>query len=77
MFWVDASQIEYVDDNNSAIAIARHASVQMEDAPGGGAQNLVSLWQTDTAGIKLTRYVKPGNGAALASLKYRTRSRIK
>jgi hypothetical protein len=51
---VDAAQL-LAGIEPAAIDIARHASLQMDDAPSAGAQPLVSLWQSNMAAIRLER----------------------
>lgn len=54
---IDAAQVLLCDEGGGALETAMEGALQMEDAPGSGAQNLVSLWQTNSAALKLTRYV--------------------
>jgi hypothetical protein len=35
---------------------ARHASIAMDDAPAAGAQNLTSMWQTNSVALRIERY---------------------
>jgi HK97 family phage major capsid protein len=52
----DPSQIMLADEGVS-VAVSEGGSVQMDDAPATGAQNLVSLFQQNLAAMKGTRYV--------------------
>ncbi len=54
---LDASQILVCDDGGGALETSEKGALQMEDAPGSGAQSLVSLWQTGAAALKMTRHV--------------------
>ena len=50
---VDPSQVLLADDNEGGVRCgAEHASVQMADAPGSGAQQLVSLWQVNAVALR-------------------------
>jgi hypothetical protein len=46
-----------VSDNGLAIERSDVASLQMTDTPSAGPTNLVSLFQSDSAAIKLTRFL--------------------
>ena len=54
---LDPSQILVCDENGGALETSFQGSIQLEDSPGSGARNLTSLWQTNSAGLKMTRYV--------------------
>lgn len=54
---IEASEIFLADDGEVMIDVSREASLQMNDAPSGGAQSLVSLWQNNMVGIRAERYV--------------------
>lgn len=54
---VDASEIFLADDGETMIDVSREASLQMDTAPTGGAQSLVSLWQNNLLAIRAERYV--------------------
>jgi hypothetical protein len=56
---VDAGQVA-VADGPLEMDTAAHASVQMDDAPSAGAQPMVSLWQTNSRGLRLRRRVGYG-----------------
>ena len=51
---VDASQIALAD-GGITMSTASHASLKMDDAPSPGAGNLVSLWQTNSTGLRVVR----------------------
>jgi HK97 family phage major capsid protein len=53
---LDPSQILLADESGGAVETSTEGALQMQDAPGSGAQNLVSLWQTNSAALKVTRY---------------------
>jgi len=44
-------------DSGAAIDVSQYAAIQLDDAPSAGAQPLVSLFQNNLIGIKLTRIV--------------------
>lgn len=59
---VKQSDIFLADDGNVAIDVSEQASVQMSDAPTinattGTGQSLVSLWQTNSVGIRAEREI--------------------
>lgn len=54
---VEADQVELADEGEAEIEISPHAAVQMDDAPGAGAQQLVSLWQNGMVGVRCMRAV--------------------
>lgn len=54
---IDADGILLADDNEAAFEIARHASIQMDDAPTGGAQQLVSMWQLGLSALRVQRWI--------------------
>ena len=54
---LDPSQILLCDEGGAKLEVSMEGALQMEDAPGSGAQQLVSLWQTNSAALKMTRYV--------------------
>lgn len=53
---VDADNV-LVSDRGIDIERARGATLQMLDNPSDGAQNTVSLWQTNTVAFRVLRYV--------------------
>jgi hypothetical protein len=54
---LESGQVDLADDNGGELDITEEASVQLDDAPGTGAQSLVSLWQNGMTGIKAARYL--------------------
>jgi HK97 family phage prohead protease len=59
---VNASDIYEADDGEVAVDMSREASLEMTDAPTGSsitptATSLVSLWQTNTVGIRAERTI--------------------
>lgn len=53
---LEASEIFLADDNEVMLDVSREASLQMNDTPSAGAQQLVSLWQNNLIGIRAERY---------------------
>jgi HK97 family phage major capsid protein/HK97 family phage prohead protease len=51
------NEVLLADDNQMEIDVSSEASVQMNDAPSGGAQSLVSLWQNGLLGVKVNRWI--------------------
>lgn len=68
---VEASEILLADDGESELTITGDASLQMNDAPSAGAQQLVSLWQNGLVGIRGLRFMnwKRRRSAAVAVLR--------
>lgn len=52
---VDGGAVAYVDEGGADIEMATQAAIQMDSAPGAGAQSLVSLWQLGLVALKITR----------------------
>lgn len=44
------------DSEPNTFDAARHASIAMDDAPSDGAQNLTSMWQTNSVALRIERY---------------------
>ncbi|MEP6503260.1 MAG: phage major capsid protein [Betaproteobacteria bacterium] len=69
MTMFDPSQVLFGDDENVSIDVATHASIQLDDAPSPGAQQLVSLWENGLRALKLVRAcswkLTSGAGAAV------------
>jgi HK97 family phage major capsid protein len=53
---LDPSQVLVADDGGGSIQVAESAAVQMSDSPAEGAQHLVSLFQTNSVALKLSRH---------------------
>ena len=53
---IDASEVFYAE-GPLLIDVSKHAALEMEDAPRGGAQNLVSLWQNNLTAIRAERTI--------------------
>jgi HK97 family phage major capsid protein len=53
---LDAAQIDIGDEGLIGIDVSQEASVQMDSAPAGGAQQLVSLWQQNYIGYRVTAF---------------------
>jgi HK97 family phage major capsid protein len=53
---LDQSQVLISDDGAASFSVHAEASVQMKTAPGSGAQQLVGLFQTNSAAIKSVRF---------------------
>jgi HK97 family phage major capsid protein len=58
------------DDNEVIVGATTQASLQMDNAPGAGAQSHVSLWQADMVGIRVERFLNwaTARAGAAASL---------
>jgi HK97 family phage major capsid protein len=54
---VTQEEVFLADDGGVSIDMSNEASVQMDDAPSGGAQSLVSLWQNNLVGIRAEQYI--------------------
>lgn len=59
---VSAENVALADDGNVAIDVSREASIQMDDAPSqdstaGTGSTSVSLWQTNSVGIRAEREI--------------------
>ncbi|MEJ7667698.1 MAG: phage major capsid protein [Casimicrobiaceae bacterium] len=52
---VNASGIDYADNNLLQLSISAEASLQMNSTPDAGAQALVSLFQINAAAVRLTK----------------------
>lgn len=57
MILIDQSNILLADDGQVMIDVSTEASVEMSDAPAGGATSLRSLWQNGLMGVKVDRWV--------------------
>lgn len=66
----DPRQVLLADDERMSVEQAKHASIQMNDAPGSGAQQLVSLWQHGLTAAKVVRAIswRRTNTAAVSVL---------
>jgi len=53
----NANDIFLADDGQVTIDASREASLQMNDAPTAGATTSVSLWQTNSVGIRAERWI--------------------
>lgn len=53
----DPAQTLVGDPGSVSVQIATHASLQIDDAPASGAQQLLSLWQSDLVGILCERWL--------------------
>ena len=54
---VDQSNVLLADDGQMMIDVSTEASVEMNDAPTGGATSLRSLWQNGLMGVKVDRWI--------------------
>lgn len=54
---IDQSNILLADDGQLMIDVSTEASVEMNDAPSGGATSLRSLWQNGLMGVKCDRWI--------------------
>lgn len=57
MVLFDPGQVLLVDDGDLSVRSARHATVEMDDAPEGGATSLVSLWQHGLQALLVERAI--------------------
>lgn len=57
LFLVVQNEVLLADDGQMLLDISTEASVQMNDAPSAGAQQLVSLWQNGMVGLKCDRWI--------------------
>jgi hypothetical protein len=65
---VDTSRVFIADDGEVDVAVATHAAIELDDAPSGSvatgsplapsATSLVSLWQTDSVGVRVERLMR-------------------
>ena len=53
---LDPSQVLLCDDGGGALETSMQGALAMDDGPGSPAE-LVSLWQSNAAALKMTRYV--------------------
>jgi HK97 family phage major capsid protein/HK97 family phage prohead protease len=54
---IDQSEVLLADDGGISIDMSQEASIEMNDAPTGGATSLVSLWQNNLLGLRAERYI--------------------
>lgn len=54
---VEAAEILLADDGESEISVSGDATLQMDDAPAEGGQQVVSLWQNGLVGVRALRMV--------------------
>lgn len=54
---LDASRILVADEGLATVDVSHQSSIQLVDNPATGAQSLVSLWQNNLVGIRLTRWI--------------------
>lgn len=57
VIYVKPQEIFFTDDGVVTIDVSREASVQMDDAPSEGAQQLVSFWQNNLVGLRAERFI--------------------
>lgn len=57
LFLVVQNEVLLADDGQMLLDMSTEASVQMNDAPSAGAQQLVSLWQNGMVGLKCDRWI--------------------
>lgn len=57
MILVDQSNVLLADDGQMMIDVSTEASLEMNDAPSGGATSLRSLWQNGLMGVKVDRWI--------------------
>lgn len=54
---VKPSEILLADDDTVTIDVSREASLQLDGAPSGNGQNMVSLWQSNMVGLRAERFI--------------------
>lgn len=54
---VNQNEVLLSDDGQMMVEASAEASLQMNDAPSGGATSLVSLWQNGLLGLKVDRWI--------------------
>lgn len=54
---IDQSNVLLADDGQVMIDVSTEASIEMNDAPAGGATSLRSLWQNGLMGVKVDRWI--------------------
>lgn len=54
---IDQSNVLLADDGQLMIDVSTDASVEMDNAPAGGATSLRSLWQNGLLGVKVDRWI--------------------
>ena len=57
MTLIKPSEILFADDGETLIDASREASLQLDDAPGTGAQPMVSMFQSNMVAIRAERYM--------------------
>ncbi|HWV08747.1 MAG TPA: hypothetical protein VN156_04340 [Pseudomonas sp.] len=72
---VDASAVQISGGENADLHVSREATVLMDSAPGSGASQLVSLWQTNSVGLLAEIYVnwrlvRPGAAVTVTGVSY-------
>jgi hypothetical protein len=53
---VDAASVDVADEGLLAVDVTEEATLQMDSAPASGAQQGVSLWQSDLVGFRITAF---------------------
>lgn len=54
---INQAEVLLADDNQMMIDVSTEASLEMNDAPSGGATSLRSLWQNGLMGVKVDRWI--------------------
>jgi HK97 family phage major capsid protein len=54
---IDQSNVLLADDGQMMVDVSTEASLEMNDAPSGGATSLRSLWQNGLMGVKVDRWI--------------------
>lgn len=52
---VDPTQVLLADDGVADVSLAKHASIQMDDAPSAAASQTISLWQANLVALRAER----------------------
>lgn len=72
---IESGEVELADDGAGELDYATQASIQMNSDPAGGAQQLVSMWQSGMVAIKGARYLnwrarRPGVASVLRGIAF-------
>lgn len=54
---INQSEVMLADEGQMLIDVSTEASIEMNDAPSGGATSLRSLWQNGLMGVKVDRWI--------------------
>ena len=57
ILFIDQGEVLLADDGQISLDVSAEASLEFNDAPGGGATSLRSLWQNGLVGVKAERWI--------------------